>query len=178
MLLNTGTGELKQTLKPVMGYVFAVAFSPDGRTLAGAGSNTVDTGGFNGKGRVTLWDLPTGNILRTLEGPTGRAQTVAFAPDGRTVAAGGTGPPKERWDKLSGSRVPKNASEVRLWDVATGKAIWTEEGESQAAVSLAFSPDGRSLAFCDEDYVYLLDAATGRLKQIVMETISRYQARD
>jgi Histidine kinase-, DNA gyrase B-, and HSP90-like ATPase len=49
-------------------------------SLAGAGANTVAMGGFYGNGRVTLWDVPTGKILRALEGPTGRAQTVAFSP--------------------------------------------------------------------------------------------------
>ena len=62
---------------------------------------------------------------------------------------------------------------MRLWDVATGTMIWTAEGENDAAFSLAFSPDGKSLAFCDDGYVYLIDAETGRLKQIVMETTRR-----
>ena len=170
LLLDARTGALRKTLKPVAGYVMAMAFSADGVTLAGAGSNTVATGGFGGAGRVTLWDVETGKILRTLEGPTGRAQAVAFSPDGRTVAAAGAGPKKEG-RVITGSRGPKEASEVRLWDVATGTMIWTAEGETGAAFSLAFSPDGRSLAFCDQEYVYLIDAQTGKLKQIVMETV-------
>jgi Tol biopolymer transport system component len=90
--------------------------------------------------------------------------------------AGGTGQEKEGRNKFTGSRVSKKASEVRRWELATGRMIWTAEGESGAAFSLAFSPDGKSLAFCDQDYVYLIDAETGRLKQIVMETI--YGVRD
>ncbi len=171
VLLDARTGAVTKTLKPVMGYVLDVAYAPDGRTLAGAGSNNVGTGGFGGLGRVTLWDVSTGTIRRTLEGPTGRAQKVAFSPDGRTVAAGGTGRKNHGRDKSTGARMAKTSSEVRLWDVATGSMIWTAEGESDAAFSLAFSADGRSLAYCDEDYVYLLDAKTGELKQIVMETI-------
>jgi WD40 repeat protein len=178
LLLEARTGALKKTLKPASGYVLAAAFSPDGRTLAGAGSHSVPTGGFGGEGRITLWEVEDGRILRTLKGPTGRAQAVAFSPDGRTVAAAGTGPEKERRDTFSGSRMQTHASEVQLWDVATGRMIWAVEGETDAAFSLALSPDGKQLAFCDSDFVYLLNVQTGKLKQIVMETIREVRARN
>jgi len=175
VLLETRTGKLKKTVKPEVGSVIAVAFSPDGRTLAGGGSDVLGLAGFRGNGRVTLWDGATGRILRTLEGPTGLAQSVAFSPDGRTVAAGGTGSVKLGKDVFANSRNLNTASEVRLWDVATGRLIWTAEGDSDCAISLAFSPDGRLLAFCDQRYVYIIDACSGRLKQIVMETVERYR---
>jgi len=178
VLLDARTGNVKKTLRPVTGSVIAVAFSPDGGTLAGGGSNVVGGEGLGGNGRVTLWDVPAGGILRTLEGPAGRAQTVAFSPGGRTVAAGGSGPGKMGRDTFSGRRVSKNASEVKLWDVATGRMVWTAKGESGAAFSLAFSPDGRTLAYCDAEYVYIIDTNTGRLKQIVMETVTKFRARD
>ncbi len=178
VLLDSRTGEVKKTLKPSIGAVIAAAFSPDGRTLAGAGSDVMGGGGAGGSGRVTLWDVSTGGILRTLDGPTGRAQTVAFSPDGRTVAAGGPGPGKMGRNTVSGRRAPSTASEVRLWDIATGNMVWALKGESGAAVSLAFSADGRSLAFCDHDYVYIIDANAGRLRQIVMEATIKWRARD
>ncbi len=178
VLLDARTGKVKKTLKPLVGAVIAAAFSADGRTLAGGGSDVMGRGGYGGSGRVTLWDVSTGRILLTLVGPTGRAQTVAFSPDGRMVAAGGSGPGKMGRNRFSGRRAPSTASEVRLWDIATGRMVWTIKGESGAAFSLAFSPDGRSLAFCDQDYVYIIDANTGRLRQIVMETTIKYRARD
>ncbi len=177
VILDSGTGKLKKMLKPVAGFVIAVAFSPDGRTLAGAGSDVVGFGGPLGEGRVTFWDVSTGKILRTLEGPTGRAGTVAFSPDGRTVAAGGTGRGTTGID-FYGHRAAMTRSEVRLWNAATGKIVWTAEGESHSAFSLSFSPDGASLAFCDEDYVYIVNAGTGRLKQAVIETVTRFRVRD
>ncbi len=67
---------------------------------------------------------------------------------------------------------------MRLWDVATGKLIWTVEGDYDPASSLAFSPDGRTLAFRDPGYVYLIDARSGKLKHIVMETVTSYRVRD
>lgn len=198
MLLDSRTGKLTKTWNSANGYVVAVAFSPDGRTLAGAGfDRTTASLGSGGSGRgissnaatnrasvsgdthrgesgrVTLWDVATGDMLRTLHGPTAHAMQVVFSPDGRTIAAGGTGPEKTSWEKLSGQRSSTTPSEVRLWDVATGRAIWTAEGECNAAFSLSFAPGGETLAFCDEDYVYNVDAHNGQPKQIVMETSRR-----
>ena len=172
-LLELRTGNLRKTLKPVSGTILAVAYSPDGRTLAGAGSHRVSQGGFGGEGRVTLWDLSTATILQTLNGPTGRAQTVTFSPDSRSVAAGGTGPPTPFRSFASTS-----TSEVRLFDVATGRMTWTAEGASEAATSLAFAPDGKSLGFCDSEHVYLLNASNGKLMNVLMETTRRHQVRD
>jgi WD40 repeat protein len=120
---------------------------------------------------VTLWDASTGAVVRGLDGPTTHADKVAFTPDGREVAAAGTGRAGDGWDNLTGVRRKGHASEVRLWDVTTGKMVWTFEGESETAHSLTFSPDGKTLAVCDSDYVYLVDALTGRLKQVVMDTV-------
>ena len=77
-------------------YVYSVAFSPDGKTLAG----TLDK-------RIRLWETATGKESRTLAGHHLGVQSVAFSPDGKTLASGGS-------DK-----------EIRLWDIATGKEIRT-----------------------------------------------------
>ena len=72
-----------QTLTPPAGsqHVRAVAFSPDGRTLA-----TVGTGG-----RTYLWDVATGRRTATLSGPSagGPAGSAAFSWDGTILAVPG-----------------------------------------------------------------------------------------
>ena len=59
-------------------WVFSVAFSPDGRTIA--------SGLYNGI--VDLSDVASGRELRVLKGHGNWVFSVAFSPDGRTIASG------------------------------------------------------------------------------------------
>ncbi len=59
----------------------AVAFSPDGKTLASGA----------GEGEVILWDLAGGQELMRLDDHRGIIFALAFSPDGKILAAGGHG---------------------------------------------------------------------------------------
>src|SRR2546422_1065184 len=62
--------------------------------------------------------------------------SVAFSPDGKTLASGGGG---------------SGPGEIKLWDVATGKERAALKGHTRGVTSVAFSPDGKTLASGDDD---------------------------
>lgn len=151
-LWDTQTGEHIRTLTGHARGVNSVAFSPDGRTIATGGSIAVAKDGSTIDGTVRLWDVKTGEHLRTLTGHTYNVNSVAFSPDGTLLASGGHDKP------------------VRLWDVKTGKQIRAlEEGGWRYSIGMgpvncvAFSPDGRTIASSDHLAVRLWDVGRRRL---------------
>ena len=73
--------------------VIALAFSPDGRTVAT---------GSQERGGARLWRVADGQLLRTLQGHTESVESVAFSPDGKTLASGS----RDRTIRLWGHRSP------------------------------------------------------------------------
>jgi WD40 repeat protein len=114
-----------------------VAFSPDEKILA--------TGAFHSP-NILLWDVGTHQQLASLpENKAYSVYTMAFAPDGHTLAAGG------------------GDGTIQFWGVPTGRRLSTLAGHRQRVVALAFSPDGRTLASASNDgTVKLWHLATGR----------------
>ena len=95
----------------------AVAFSPDGQRFAVASALG-----------VWLYDVTTSRELALLTGHTGVVETVAFSPDGTTLASG------------------SHDNTVKLWDVATQTNIATLEGHIDVVTSVSYSSDGTTLA--------------------------------
>src|SRR5204863_163015 len=85
--------------------VTCLTFSADGKTLfSGADGTVVASGGYR-DGSVRLWDAATGKVVRTLKTPHQIVYSVAFAPDGRTLAAAGMGGTVTLWDPATGDPV-------------------------------------------------------------------------
>jgi WD40 repeat protein len=169
-LWNVNTGNLLQTFEGHSKWVNSVAYSPDGQTLA-SGSNdnnssiVLASGSFDDT--IKLWNVKTGKLLQTLEGNSHSVNSVAYSPDGQTLASGGSISYQELIrlkyspDLASGSY----DQSIKLWDVKTGKLLQTLKGDSGSVKSVAYSPDGQTLASGSYDQTKLWDVKTGKLLQ-------------
>ncbi len=123
---------------PVREAVVALAYAPDGKSLAIARFNTVE-----------LLSLPDRSPLGKFGPQRGRINAVSFSKDGgQLLAAGGE---------------PGVFGEVRLWNVADGKAVRQFQGHQDSLLSAVISPDGKLLATSSYDQqIKLWDVAGGQ----------------
>jgi WD40 repeat protein len=124
---------------PEQQFGWALAFSPNGKTLLAGGSRWISLrDSLTGK---ELWRPRWWDGWRSIEG----CHAVAFSPDG-TIAAAGC-----------------DRGILRLISTATGKEFCTCQGHRRGVRSMAFSPDGKVLASGGEDgSIRFWNAANGR----------------
>ena len=152
-------------------HVRTLAFSPDGKMLAG-GSNL---------GAIHLWDAHTSTKLFTLKEHNNRIHALAFSPDGKTLASGSQNGEISLWDTANGVQSSANIIEPRttvgallfsldgktlvsgngsgvlqLWDAHTGRILSSHAGHTSLIRLLLLSPDGKTLATGSNDATILL----------------------
>ena len=150
-LWNANTGELIKTLKGHTSVVNSVVFSPDGITIASGSGHWM---GYEGKAsageEVRLWNAHTGELIKTLTGHKDVVSSVAFSPDGNLIVSGDW----YDWDGHLSSGTW--SGEIRVWDAHTGEHLKTLTGHTGGVSSVAFSPDGKTLASGRTDGTMLL----------------------
>jgi len=186
------SGEVKATFGDRKQHGWAIRYSPDGSRLAVDGSNVElwDAQGekklyvlraraqalaFSREGKtlatgnngeiIHLWDVVSGQELRALDGKPGGVYSVAFSPDGKLLATVSNEifATKENAFGLA-------PGFVKIWDLATGTAQSEFRGTYQIR-SLAFSPDGRTLAVGQRDgNVLYWDTTARRMMETVRAT--------
>jgi WD40 repeat protein len=138
-LLDAKTGKVAWT---VMGVNW-IAFSPDGKTVAGGRPDSA----------IGLYGVRTGKLKRRLPACSGNVLSVAFSSDGEMLASG----------SLESER-GRSYGAVKIWDTRLGAVRQKIKAHRDEATFVTFSPAGSMLASGGlDDTVKLWDVRTGEL---------------
>ncbi len=191
-LWDVSTGECLKTFQGHSSWIYSVAFSPaslveESSHQLAPQDNILASGSHDQS--VRLWDVRTGECLRTFQGYSNQVYAVAFSPRGDTLASGGHDQSVRLWDVRTGEclRIQGHSNKVyavafspsgtlisgsgdrtiRLWHTITGECLRTFQGHQAAIWSVAFSPDGQTFVSGSEDQtVRLWNIATGQTLRI------------
>lgn len=143
IVLDTAQSKIKYVFSGHTGKMESVAFSPDGKTIAGGGQTEINIWEMTSANAIQetlgwqlFFQLPAGTVnlaKRTLKGHDNTVTKIAFSPDGKQLVSGSE-------DKT-----------IKIWDVASGNLLQTLTGHGGKITALAFSPDGKTLASGSDD---------------------------
>jgi len=113
--------------------VWCVAFSPDG-TLVAAGTGPWFQVGDGLTAEITVRSIKTGAEVLAVRGLLGAVQAVSFSPDGRQLAF------------ARGFAGKSPGAELAVFDMETRRPVWQVAERGVSILSLAYSPDGKTIA--------------------------------
>ena len=167
------------TLTGQAGKISALAISPDNQTLISA----------SGEDRtIRLWNLGSGELMKTQGANVGSITEAIFSPDGQTLITGSIGNDRyiQFWDattlallktypqqpNIFGLAMTPDGNTllaavrnyVKAWDVASGQELWNVKGPALDINMIAVSPNGRLVATANkEGTIMLFDVKNGKL---------------
>ncbi|OWK43508.1 eIF2A-related protein [Fimbriiglobus ruber] len=133
-LWDPATTKTTHTLEHT-GPVHAIAWSPDGKSLAAASDDKT----------VRVWDPATGQAKYTFEGHKGAVFSVVWSPDGKSILSGAA----------DGSAV--------IWEAATGKVLHALPGHAKEVRAVAWAHGGKFVATGESTAVLRVFSVDGKL---------------
>lgn len=126
--LDAAAGERTANSEASMVMISCLAYGADGKTLASVCQDPT----------IRLWDVASGKNVAVVRQEFGQINAITYSPDGQALAsAAGAGRTRDSWSE---------ETTVRLWDLAAGTSKVVLRGRPTGFCSLAFSPDGATLA--------------------------------
>ncbi|GJJ74482.1 hypothetical protein EMPS_06840 [Entomortierella parvispora] len=140
--------------------VLTWSFSRDNSQIASGSSDRL----------IRIWNLPSGELYRTLGGHSGKVISVEFSPDGLLIASASEDGTIRIWNKeagtiasIMGNQVQKvkclawspdsvrvaagsKESTIRIWNIVTGEMEKELDAKSRVVDTISYSPDGQILA--------------------------------
>jgi len=161
-------------IAPGKGWVYSVAFSRDGHTLASA----ADMG-------VSIWTIPSREQISNFTGGGSGSKAVAFSPDGGTLAIA-SGDDVTLWNYRTSAMSDQFAAHIgpinslayspdgrllaaagdegfAIWDNHTHKPLLLVSHAKSPIHSATFSPNGREIAMSSDVATHVWDTSTKRL---------------
>ena len=130
---------LRATLGDGRQSMEAVAISPDGSLLASGQRN----------GDIRLWQLPSGEFLRSIPAHGSAVRALVFMPDNSTlVSVAGQSQIPLQWGDVAGNWTAVDNS-LRVWDVTSGQVLQEYSEHPQGFTDVSISPNGEYIAASD-----------------------------
>jgi WD40 repeat protein len=155
LLWHTATGAEVLKTKKIAGWLMGVAFSPDGKLIAGAmTTSNFSRNHLEFKSEVRVWEVATGNLKQGFPISTHAVSNIAFASNGRQLLIGGL--------QFDGDHSYASMELADLQTGSLGKIVARDEGTTS---SIVLSPVGDVMAFqIDASTVKLLETGGWRTK--------------